>query len=137
MVNPEVLQRKLKKLKEYLQELEWYRNLTWEDYQNSSRNRRAAERLIQLIVDVAVDINTHSIVDAGETPPGDAFESFIKASKLGFLPEDFARKIAPSAGERNIIVHEYENIDDYLVFLSIKEVIAAYRDYLNYYKKLI
>jgi len=68
--------------------------------------------LIQLLVDVATDINIHAVVDAGLPPSPDAYTSFLDAAKISLLPADFAKEIAPSAGERNIIVHEYENIND-------------------------
>jgi len=53
------------------------------------------------------------------------------------LPVEFAKKIAPSIGERNIIVHEYEKIDDGLVYDSIKEAITIYKEYIVYYTKYI
>ncbi len=137
MVDKEVLQRKLQKLQGYLRELEPYKRLSWEDYYTNNQVRRAVERLIQLIVDVAVDINTHSVVDSGGPPPDNAFDSFIKAAEMNFIPREFANEIAPSSGERNIIVHDYEKIDDSLVFQSIPEVIKMYRSYLEYFKKLI
>jgi uncharacterized protein YutE (UPF0331/DUF86 family) len=31
--------------------------------------------------------------------------------ELGVLPVDFARNLAPMAGFRNILVHEYINVD--------------------------
>jgi len=132
MVNKAVVQRKLKKLKEYLKELATFEELTWEEYLENFQHRRTVERLIQLIVDTAVDINSHAVVDAGNPPPCDNFNSFIEAAKLGMFPLEFARKIAPSTGERNIIVHEYEQIDDALVYNSIKEGLSMYKQYLEY-----
>ncbi len=135
MVNKEVLQRKLQKIQEYLDEMEAYRYLTWEDYQSNKQTRRAVERLIQLIVDVAVDINTHSVLDAGASPPENAYDSFIKAADMNFIPHEFAEEIAPSTGERNILVHNYEAIDDLVVFESIPEVIKMYKQYLQHLRE--
>jgi len=137
VVNKEVVQRKLKKLNLYIEELAHYQNLSFEEYLEKFQHKRAVERLIQLIVDVAVDINSHTIVDEGNPPPEDAFDSFIQAAKYGILPIEFAKKIAPSTGERNIIVHEYEKIDDGLVYDSIKEAIKMYKEYVAYYTKFI
>ncbi|HHY29812.1 MAG TPA: DUF86 domain-containing protein [Syntrophaceticus sp.] len=38
---------------------------------------------------------------------------------------------APSTGERNIIVHEYEEIDDIIVYESISESLNLYWQYLE------
>ncbi|MBT9172425.1 MAG: hypothetical protein DDT21_00806 [Syntrophomonadaceae bacterium] len=132
MVNRQVAERKLSKLKGYLEELSEYQNLSWDDYLAAFPHRRTVERLIQLIVDVAVDINTHAVVDAKQQPPADSFDSFLRAAKLGLFPVEFAKKIAPSTGERNIIVHEYEKIDDALVYHSIREALSMYRQYLTF-----
>lgn len=131
MVDPSVIKRKVKKMLEYLNELESMRDISLEDYLKDFRNKRIVERLIQLIVDVAVDINTHIIVDAGRPAPDDAYSSFVEVGKMGVLREELALAIAPSAGERNIIVHEYEDIDDVTVFESIDDTLNLYREYVT------
>ncbi len=137
MVDKEVLQRKLQKMQEYLDEIELYRDLAWHEYQTNRQVRRAVERLIQLIVDVAVDINTHSIVDAGGAPPDNSYDSFIKAAELNLISPELALKIAPSTGERNILVHDYEAIDDRVVYESIFVVIKIYRLYVQHLTKIL
>lgn len=127
-----VVNRKLQKLSGYLAELKMMEGITLEDYLNNFRHRRTVERLIQLIVDVAIDINTHAVVDAGKPPPVDAFSSFLEAAKVGLFPRAFAQKLAPSSGERNIIVHDYESIDDTIVFESISEALELYHQYIKH-----
>jgi uncharacterized protein YutE (UPF0331/DUF86 family) len=65
------------------------------------------------------------LVDEGNPPHENAYDSFIQVAKVGILPIEFVREIAPSTGERNIIIHEYEKIDDRLVYDSIKETIIT------------
>ncbi len=135
MVDKEVLQRKLTKLKDYLTELKLHSDISWEEYRDNSLYRRSVERLIQLIVDVAVDINTHCIVDSGGSPPSDSYQSFLKGAEIGLYPIEFAEQIAPSTGERNIIVHEYEDINDRLVYESISDVLHWYSEYVEHLKE--
>jgi N-acetylglutamate synthase-like GNAT family acetyltransferase len=78
MVNIEIVKRKLKKLNSYHNELSFYENITWEKYLKNFQNKRVIERLLQLIVDVAVDINSHAVVDSGSPPPCDSFIFFLK-----------------------------------------------------------
>lgn len=131
IVNPLVVSRKLQKLKQYLTELETMRDITLEEYLQDFRHQRVVERLIQLIVDLAVDINTHAVVDAGNPPPADAFSSFLEVAKLGLISRSLAVKLAPSTSERNVIVHEYETIDNSIVYASIDEALKGYRRYLT------
>jgi len=44
---------------------------------------------------------------------------------------DFALKIAPSTGLRNILVHEYEEIDDEIVYFSISTCLQFYLEYME------
>jgi uncharacterized protein YutE (UPF0331/DUF86 family) len=43
----------------------------------------------------------------------------------------FAASIAPSTGLRNRLVHEYEEINDEIVFNSIGKVLDMYKNYLK------
>ena len=51
-----------------------------------------------------------------------------------------AEEIAPSAGLRNRLVHEYEEIDDQIVYQSIQKTLASYKKYIkiieNYLKNI-
>ncbi|HHY59556.1 MAG TPA: DUF86 domain-containing protein [Clostridia bacterium] len=47
------------------------------------------------------------------------------------LPADFALEIAPSTGLRNVIVHEYQKIDDRLVYQAIHKTLKYYFQYLQ------
>jgi uncharacterized protein YutE (UPF0331/DUF86 family) len=133
LVNKEIIRRKLIKISEYLQELARLEDISYSDYISDFKHKRSVERLIQLLVDVAVDINAHVLVDEGFASPQDAFDSFIKVGQIGVLPSSFAEAIAPATGERNIIVHEYEEIDDALVYDSIKETLKMFNEYREYY----
>lgn len=132
MVEHLLVQRKLVKLRQYLEELKGISKYSFQDYQGNYLIKRTAERLIQLLVDVASDINSHVLVDEGFPPPPDFYRSFIESAKTGLIPHEFALRIAPSAGERNIIVHEYENIEDLIVYQSISEAIQVYEQYFGY-----
>ena len=140
MTDPLIVRRKLNKMIEYLGQLEEVNQYTLENYLDNFFVKRTAERLIQLIVETATDINGHLIVSSGHKPPADYYTSFIKLSDCQILDENFAEKIAPSAGLRNRLVHEYEEIDDQIVYKSIGKTIESYTEYIkkieNYLKKV-
>ncbi len=108
-----------------------YDGIAWKDYRDNSHHRRVVERLVQLIVDIAVDINTHAVIDAGKPPPRDSYSSFLKAAEVGLYTPEFAERIAAWTCERNIIAHECEDIDDRVVYQSIGDCLRTYREYLN------
>lgn len=62
-----------------------------------------------------------------------AYKSKIELS----IDDDFALNIAPSAGLRNRLIHEYEKIDDSIVYKSIDKAILQYSEYMIKIKDFI
>ena len=48
--------------------------------------RAAAERLVQVVVDLAVDVNSHLVVASGAPAPESGRESFLAAAAIGLSP---------------------------------------------------
>ncbi len=46
----------------------------------------------------------------------------MRMGEIGVLPPDFARRLAPIAGLRNILVHEYVSIDWDEVYESLDQL---------------
>ncbi|HHW08169.1 MAG TPA: DUF86 domain-containing protein [Clostridia bacterium] len=127
----EVLQEKLAALLQYYKELKTLEGITWEEYSQNYLYKRAVERLIQLMVEVATDINNMLLKSLGKGPTPDYFSSFVELAEAGVIPMDFALEIAPSTGLRNVIVHEYQKLDDRIVYASIKKTLTYYFRYLQ------
>jgi len=137
MVDRELVRRKLNKLIQYLKELEAAEEYTFADYLDNYFIKRTVERLLQLIVETATDINSHIAVDDGKKAANDYYESFILLSELDVFDRKFAYKIAPSTGLRNRIVHEYEEIDDQIVYNSIDDTLKMYKKYIEFIENYI
>lgn len=122
---------KLDKLHSYYKELKSISLITQEEYMSNSIYRRAVERTMQLIVECATDINNMLLKMNGRKGAADYFNSFIDIAELDIIPVDFALKIAPSTGLRNILVHEYEDINDEIVYHSISTCLTHYLEYMD------
>lgn len=83
----------------------------------------------QLVVDAAIDINTHLLAAAGKSAPRDAFSSFAELDRLGVLKREKARRLAATAGLRNRLVHRYDTIDLCLLHGALRPLIRRYRSY--------
>lgn len=95
------------------------------------------ERLFQLIVDTAVDINTHIIAESDMQVPNDYQSTFTTLSEHKIIPMEFAHKIASSVGLRNLIVHKYGKVDLKRLVNDIKEEIGQYLEYLKYINEFL
>lgn len=132
MVRDEVVRRKLAHLSGYLDELDAYANVGLDTYLTHDGPRRAIERLIQLVVESAVDINVHICTEATGAPPPDYRSSFIETAGHGVFPADLAERLAPAAGLRNALTHDYADIDDVRVLDALPMVLSGFRDYTTH-----
>lgn len=100
-------------------------------YLASPTDELVAERLLERMIGRMIDITFHLITEAGEAPPADYYESFTRLARLGVLERDFATRIAGSAGPRNRIVHEYDEIDPARVHEALQSAVTDIPAYLR------
>ena len=89
--------------------------------------RHAVERILTQLVEFAVSINSH----VAASVPGTYRESFIAAADAGFSSAELAERLAPSAGLRNILTHEYVEVDLDLVAVAVQTATVDYRAYVG------
>ena len=122
-MSPQVVKNKLRKFDEYLKQLRQYKETTydtfWEDHLKF-------ERLFELLVMIASDIVFHIVALKNDSLPTTYRTAFLRAGELNILSPDLAKKLALAAGMRNIIVHQYEDIDYQKVFENIDEMIDVF-----------
>ncbi len=130
-VEKEVVRRKLAVIVENLRALDPIKNMTREQYIDDIYKRKATERLLQELIEAAIDINIHIVVQTGSMVPDDYYESFIKAGELKIIPAELAVKLAPSAGLRNRLVHEYDLLEHSMVLEAVKVASDLYPEYIK------
>lgn len=130
-IDKETIQDKLTMIGEYITELEPFLRFTNNEITEDKSKLRNVERLLQLIVDEAVDINSHLIAELNLESPREYRGTFISIGSHGILPVDFAEKISQSVGLRNGIVHQYEKIDTKRMIDDIRNNIGDYVMYIR------
>ncbi|OGK75859.1 MAG: hypothetical protein A2X51_11655 [Candidatus Rokubacteria bacterium GWC2_70_24] len=136
MIDRELVTRKMVLIAADLSTLEAVARKDRASYLASPTDELVAERLLERMIGRMIDINFHVITEAGQPPPADYYESFIRLSRLGALDHEFATRIAGCAGLRNRIVHEYDEIDPARVHEALQsavEDIPAYLRRINEY----
>lgn len=135
MLDPIFVRRKIKFIQEDLKNLEQFRDFTFEEMAHEWVRWSALEWTLAKIIGRAIDINQHLLAElAGKDipPPKDYTETFLLLKNLRVLPDEFLQKIAKSAGFRNRIIHEYNEIDKNLVYQTVGEAIEQYASYCKY-----
>lgn len=127
----DIIRRKLAVIIENLRALTPMIAMPPHQYAEDIYKRKATERLLQELIEAAIDINTHIVVQTGNQAPADYYHTFIRMGELGILQMDLALKLAPSAGLRNRLVHEYDAVENSLVLESVKMADEFYSEYVK------
>lgn len=84
--------------------------------------RDIAERNLEVAAQCVLDISHRLISLAGGQRPRDYYEAILRLGELAVLPPDFAAHLAPLAGFRNILVHEYLEVDWGEVYRNLQQI---------------
>lgn len=133
MLNRKMVEKKISKIYEELRYLEEFLEFTFDDVAKDYKTHHIVERIIEIVVGFAIDINQHIIVEQGKGDlPFDFKKSFLLLFNLGIYPKEFAERISNSAGLRNILVHDYAKLDEKKFYNSIRDCFKDYTRYCRY-----
>lgn len=132
MLRPDYVQRKLHLIADDLGHLAGFQGLTHDQLVDDPIRLAAAERILERIILRAIDINEHLITahatgEEERTTRLTDRETFERLADHHILDRDFAESIAPSAGLRNILVHEYNDVDHRILHGAITTALQQYR----------
>jgi uncharacterized protein YutE (UPF0331/DUF86 family) len=136
MLRPEFVRRKLQLIAEDLGRLASFRQDSFEAVVEDFVKLAAVERILERIVMRAIDVNEH-LISALATGREERItrltyrDTFLRLADLGVYPRDFAEEIARSAGLRNILVHDYNDVDRRIVYGSIRTCLEQYHRYVE------
>lgn len=128
--DPAVLRRKLTVIVGNLQALEPIAALSLERYRADLFMRKGTERLLQELIEAAIDVNTHLLVQEGHPAPDDYYQGFVMLAEHGILTQELATALAPTAGLRNRLVHEYDAIVDAIVLDAVRKAQDLFPKYV-------
>jgi uncharacterized protein YutE (UPF0331/DUF86 family) len=125
-----IARRKLLRIVTNLELLEEVRESGEPAYLASKYEKKAAERWLQELIEAAIDLNLHILSDLGARTPTDSYNSFIRLGEAGVIPPGLAEALAPVAGFRNRLVHDYEDLDDRRVWEAMVTAIELFPRYV-------
>lgn len=105
------IERRLDELSARLARLEPLKAKTRTEFDQDPYLRDIVERNLEVAAQCCIDISHRIIALEKAQKPTDYYEAILRMGELGVLPPDFARHLAPLAGFRNILVHEYLRLD--------------------------
>jgi uncharacterized protein YutE (UPF0331/DUF86 family) len=130
-LDTDVIQARLAILSELLADMGAAGTMRKDRLEEDRLLRRAVERILSQLVEVAVAINSHVAASLLGRAPSSYRDSFRLAAQAGLIDEELALRLEPSVGLRNILTHEYVEIDLVLVAASAEAALVDYGEYAS------
>lgn len=119
-VRPAVVLARLAHLGSVLSVLDRLRALPNEARATDAVHQLAAERALQVAVEAIIDVGHHVLAGRGLPVPGTYREVVPAMASAGILEPSLAARLDGMAGLRNILVHDYVDVDPARVWLVIE-----------------
>ena len=129
MVRAEVLRRRLSKLDEYLGHLEAMRQYSAEEFLAEPERYGAAERFLQLAIEILNDVASHVIADEQLGVAESSRDIPRLLREHGFIDTDAEQRWLQMNGFRNILVHEYLDVDRSVVHDVLQHRLGELREF--------
>jgi uncharacterized protein YutE (UPF0331/DUF86 family) len=131
MTDQKVINNKLRDLNKYLKQLRKYENINKEELENDLDKLWIVERGLQLSIQTILDIGTHILSEKGIVIEkySDVFKKLVNEN---ILPEHFGNKIKGMACFRNVLVHEYADVETNIIIKVLNNSLDDFVKYAKY-----
>lgn len=129
MVDPESVRRRLRKLDELLQRLRRLGDRPRSEFLEDEVARAAAERLLQVTIQVVLDVGAHVLSDRGVVDWEEYRDIPARLADEDVISTDLASRLERAAGQRNVLVHLYLDVDAELVYETIAGELDAFAEF--------
>jgi len=96
-----------------------------------------AERYLQLAIQAVLDISHHVVADRNLPLPADSKSLFELLTRQKVVSKRLAGKLADMAGFRNVLVHEYLEIDRHRVYRALTTDLRDFESFVRAVTRLL
>jgi uncharacterized protein YutE (UPF0331/DUF86 family) len=121
MAVPPRIDERLERLEELIGRLDDIRRRGRGVYDEDAELRLATQHGLQLSIQICIDVAAHILASTGHKAP-DRYQGLFTDLKREGLDERLASDLARAAGLRNILVHDYLEIDDDIVWGALEHL---------------
>ena len=119
-MDTKVIVTRLQKLENYARHLSQLQQAPLSEYLDDENLQTIVERRLQLSIQVCMDIASYLIAQLGLNSPDEPENVFTVLGREEILPKDLAQRMVGMVRFRNILVHDYLEIDSTLVHAHLQ-----------------
>ena len=139
MVSPEIIRKRLRFLEGYLKKPNKIKaSAQREQFISDEDLQDIVDRNLQLAIEAVLDIGQHIIASSRWEPVDEYSDIFPVLARHNVIPTELAKRVEKMAGFRNILVHEYADIEHDQVFdvlenhlKDLSELAHAYQQFVD------
>lgn len=120
MVDVEVIKQRLNQLSTSINKIERFKEISLEEFLKDDIIQDVVEYNLFIAINMMIDIATHIVVDNNMGNPETLGEAFSILNKDKYLNDDETKIYKNMVGLRNILSHEYINIDKKIIYNILK-----------------
>jgi uncharacterized protein YutE (UPF0331/DUF86 family) len=129
LVDKPIILRKLSDLDLYSKQIKEYSDLKLDLYKSDWKTQRIIERTLQMMIETCVDIANHIVSDRGLRTPTSYADTFKVLEENFIIDTELFAIMNKMAKFRNIVVHQYENVDAEIVLSILKKHLKDFDKY--------
>lgn len=126
MVKPEIIRKRLNKLDEYLSILDELAQAQSDTFKNRPQLYGSAERFLHLAIETTLDMGAHVIADENLGVVNHYRDIPTILADTDYIETELAERWIKMIGFRNILVHDYLDIDRDLVYNVLQHNLADF-----------
>ena len=126
MIDKILLERKLRKIEEFLKEIKSAEIGDFEEFKNNIIIKRFVERNLELAIEQMIDICKHLVSGLDLKEPETYAECFNIISDNNIISAKNSKNFESMARFRNLIIHSYDYVDDSVVYGIFKNHIKDF-----------
>jgi uncharacterized protein YutE (UPF0331/DUF86 family) len=137
MVDRNIVQARIDKIRECVARLRKLGTADEDAFCQDDDSITLAERHLQIAIQSVIDIGHHVIADMDLGLPGDYKDVFRILSKHNVIPAELEKKLESMTGMRNILVHDYLQVDTHRVYALLQHNLGDFDEFIAAILKLI
>ena len=131
MIDKEIVYKHLHQIKEIAKELETLKSFSLKELEEETGKRWQVERGLQIAIQNLLDIGSHILSSLGKNRCETYVDIIDGLATEGVIPTEFSQKIRGMAGLRNILVHDYLEVDIGSLYQILQTQLEDFEAYIR------
>lgn len=130
MIDLKAIENRIKEIERRRSLLEDYKEMPYEEFVSDLSIYELAIRHLQVAIQACIDIGTHIAAVKNFPDISEASQIFTILARSKVISKDLAERLTQAGGARNVIVHEYLDIDLSIIYDIIQNNLPDFEKFV-------